>query len=188
MFSNTPDGRKIQVGWAQIGMPGMPFNQTFSFPHRLTLRTTDKGIRMFAEPVKEIEEIYKKKHATKRMELAEGKPVRFDVSGDIFDITATFELGDAKILGLDIGGNRIEYNVEGNRLQDTPLKPVDDKVTIRVLIDRPMMEIIGNKGRVYITRPREKKGEVETVEAFATGGEARLLRLKVNELESIWKK
>lgn len=50
------------------------------------------------------------------------------------------------------------------------------------------MEIIGNNGRVYITRPREKKGEVKTVEAFAAGGTAGFVKVEVNELESIWKK
>ena len=143
---------------------------------------------MFAEPVKEIEKIYKKKRTAREKRLAQDKPVRLDVSGDIFDVTSTFELGDAKILGLDIGGNRIEYNVEGNMLQGAPLKPVDGRVTIRVLIDRPMMEIIGNNGRVYITRPREMKGQVKTIQAFADGGTAKLLKVEVNELESIWKK
>lgn len=187
-FSNAPNGRRIQIGWAQIAMPGMPFNQTFSFPHELTLRTTDDGIRMFAEPVKDIEKIYKKKHSAKKKELTEAKPVKVDVSGDIFDVTVTFKLGDAKVLGLDIGGNRIEYNVEEGRLQDAPLKPVDGKITVRALIDRPMMEIIGNNGRVYITRPREKKGKVETIEAFASGGTAQLVQIEANELKSIWKK
>jgi len=188
LFSNSPDGRRVQIGWAQIGMPGMPFNQTFSFPHELTLRTTDDGIRMFAEPVKEIEKIYKKKHTAKKKKLIEDKGVKLNVSGDIFDVTATFKLGNAKVLGLDIGGNRIEYNAEEGRLQDAPLKPVDGKVTIRVLVDRPMMEIIGNNGRVYITRPREKKGKVETIEAFASGGTAQLVQIEANELKSIWEK
>ena len=184
-FSNPPDGRRIQVGWAQT-CAGRTFSQTFSFPHRLTLRTTDDGIRMFAEPVREIEQIHKKTHTARRKELCDGKPVRLDVSGDIFDITATFRVGDAKVLGLDIGGNRIEYHVEDGRLQDAPLKPVGGKVTIRVLVDRPMLEIIGNNGRVYITRGREKKGKVKTVEAFAVGGTADLAGIEINELESIW--
>jgi fructan beta-fructosidase len=187
-FSNAPDGRRIQVGWAQIAMPDMPFNQTFSFPHELTLRTTEEGIRMFAEPVKEIEQIYKKTHTAKRRELSEGEPVRLNVSGDIFDITATFRVGAAKVLGLDIGGNRIDYHVESGKLQDAPMRPVDGKVTIRVLVDRPTLEIIGNDGRVYITRPRAKKGEFRTVEAFAVGGTAKLVEVEAHELESIWEK
>lgn len=67
------------------------------------------------------------------------------------------------------------------------MKPVDGKVTIQVLVDRPILEICGNKGRVFITRPRGKKGDVKTVEAFAIGGTARLISLEANELESIWK-
>lgn len=39
-FSNSPDGRVVQIGWARIDMPGMPFNQTFSLPTTLTLRST----------------------------------------------------------------------------------------------------------------------------------------------------
>ena len=188
VFNNAPDGRTIQLGWAKIWMPGMPFNQAFSFPHELTLRTTKDGVRMFAEPVKEIEKLYKNKHSAKNKMIAEGRPVRLNVSGDIFDVTATFEPGDAKVLGLDIGGNRIKYSVKTGRLQDAPLKPVDGKVTIRALMDRPIMEINGNHGRVVITTSRAKKGEVRTVEAFAVGGTAKLVKIEVNKLESIWKK
>jgi sucrose-6-phosphate hydrolase SacC (GH32 family) len=58
-FSNSPDGRVVQVGWARIDMPGMPFNQTFSVPTNLTLHTTAGGIRMFANPIKELEQLRK---------------------------------------------------------------------------------------------------------------------------------
>ena len=51
-----------------------------------------------------------------------------------------------------------------------------------------MMEVIGNHGRVVITTHREKKGQIDAVEAFATGGTAKLAELTVHELESIWKK
>lgn len=142
---------------------------------------------MFAEPVKEIEKLHKKKHTAKQKQLAEGKSVELDVSGDIFDIRTTFEIGNATAVGLDIGGERVTYNVNGNNLNGAAMKPVDGKVTIQVLVDRPILEICGNKGRVFITRPRGKKGDVKTVEAFAIGRTARLISLEANELESIWK-
>ena len=50
-FSDTPDGRRIQIGWGNgIAFPGMPFNQQMTIPCELTLRSTDEGIRMFARP------------------------------------------------------------------------------------------------------------------------------------------
>lgn len=73
-------------------------------------------------------------------------------------------------------------------LFDAPLKPIDGKVTIRVLLDRPIMEVNGNDGRVVVTRHRDKPGQVKTIEAFAIGGGAELVKIEVNELESIWKK
>lgn len=142
---------------------------------------------MFAEPVKEIEKLHKNKHTAKQKQLAESKSVELDVSGDIFDIRTTFEIGNATAVGLDIGGERVTYNVNGNNLNGAAMKPVDGKVTIQVLVDRPILEICGNKGRGFITRPHGKKGDVKTVEAFAIGRTARLISLEANELESIWK-
>ncbi|MBN9517649.1 DUF4980 domain-containing protein, partial [bacterium] len=54
-FNRAPGGRAIQVGWAQMDFPGMPFNQAFSLPIELRLKTTPAGVRMFAEPVCELE-------------------------------------------------------------------------------------------------------------------------------------
>lgn len=186
LFSNAPDGRRIQIGWAQIPMPDMPFNQTFTVPHRLTLRSTDEGIRMFAEPVKEIQKLHQKKHSLKGAPLTEDKEVSLNVSGDLFDITATFQIGAATMVGLDLGGERVTYDVNEENLRDASLKPKDGKVTIRVLVDRPMLEIIGNDGQVYITTPRQVYGGLSSVRAFAQGGEAHLVNLEVHELKSIW--
>lgn len=187
VFNNPPDGRRIQIGWAKIAMPGMPFNQTFSFPHRLTLRKTTDGTRLFAEPVREIEKLRKKSHTAEGQELNPEKPAAVRVSGQLFDIRAKFQIGSAKSVGLDIGGNRVTYDVKAQNLDGAKLKPVDGKVTIRVLVDRPMLEVCGNDGRVVITAPRRKRGDVSTVKAIATDGKARLLSLEVHKLESIWK-
>ncbi|MHC4202409.1 MAG: glycoside hydrolase family 32 protein, partial [Planctomycetota bacterium] len=131
-FDNPPDGRKIQIGWARIGMPGMPFNQAFSFPHRLTLRKTPAGVRMYAAPVKEIELIHKRKHSAADRFLNAGGSVSLPVSGELFDVRATFEIGNATSLGLDIGGNRVTYDVGGKKLNGAQMEPVDGKVTIQV--------------------------------------------------------
>jgi len=187
-FSNPPDGRRIQIGWAKIAMPGMPFNQAFTFPHRLTLRQTTDGIRMFATPIQEISKLRKKKHSTGSAELTAESPMTVAVSGELFEIHVEFAVGQAKTIGLDIGGNRVTYDVAGNKLNGADMKPVDGKVSMQVIIDRPMIEICGNDGRVYITSGRGTRGNVSAVKAFAEGGRAGLIKLDVYELESIWKK
>lgn len=185
-FSDAPDGRRIQMGWAQIAMPGMPFNQTFSFPLELTLHTTDDGIRMFAKPVKEIELLHRKKDELPSQDLADGKTARLSVAGELFDVRATFDVGNAKRLGLDVGGNRIVYDAIKQQLGEAPLKPVNGRITLQILVDRPMIEICGNGGRVFITEARERHASVENIEAFAEDGLAKLVTLEAYELKSIW--
>ena len=176
-FNNSPDGRCIQMAWARLNLPGMPFNQAFTFPHQLTLRKTPDGIRLFAQPVEEIAKLRTKTHSAAAGELAPGAPRKVAVSGELFEVRAEFVLGRAKAVGLDIGGNRVTHDVA-----------VDGKVTMQVLIDRPMIEICINNGAIYITEDRGKRGAVASVSAFADGGPAKLVSMEIHELKSIWNK
>ena len=177
IFNNAPDGRCIQMAWARLNMRGMPFTQAFTFPHQLTLRKTPDGIRLFAQPVEEIAKLRTKSHTGAAGELAPDAPRTIAVSGELFEVRAEFVLGQAKMVGLDIGGNRVTHNVAA-----------DGKVTIQVLLDRPMIEICLNNGASYTTEDRAKRGAVASISAFAVGGPAILNSFEVHELKSIWKK
>ena len=71
-YSNVPpeDGRRIQIAWGQIGHPEMPFNQQMNFPVELTLRTTDEGVRLFANPVKEVSLLHSKSFKLEKLPLS----------------------------------------------------------------------------------------------------------------------
>ncbi len=185
-FDSAPNGRRIQIGWVRVDMHGMPFNQTFSFPHELTLRTTEDGVRLFAEPVHEIEKIHVGTHSVQNRTLADGQPVSVATTDQLFDIRATFEIGSAAQVGLQIGGERVVFDAKANKLNEASLKPVDGRVTVQVLVDRPMMEIVGNQGRVFITKSRQP-GDISSIEAFASGGQATLVSLDIHDLKSIWR-
>ena len=176
-FTNAPDRRCIQMAWARLNFPGMPFSQAFTFPHQLTLRKTPDGIRLFAQPVEEIAKLRIKTHTGAAGELAPDAPRKVAVSGELFEVRAQFVLGQAKVVGLDIGGNRVTHDVAA-----------DGMVTIQVLIDRPMIEICLNNGESYTTEGRGKRGAVASITAFAVGGPAMLKSFEIHELKSIWKK
>ena len=108
------------------------------------------------------------------------------VKGELFDIRANFILEGAKSIGLDIGGERITYDASKSLLNDVPLEPENNQITLQILVDRPMLETIGNRGRVFITSSRRILGVVEKISAFAEGGSAKLVSLEVNQLKSIW--
>ena len=184
-FDNPPDGRKIQMGWLRIGAPG-PYNQHFSFPHRLTLRQTEDGVRMYAKPIKEIEDLRAQSNKAKTQELAADKPVSVAIGSDLLDVRLTVEVGDAKAIALNLPGRTIKYDVNGQKLNGTPLKPVEGKISIQVLADRSLTEIVGNDGRVFISGKGPARLDAKEISVVAHGGSAKLLSLEAHELKSIW--
>ena len=58
-FNDVPDGRRIQIGWANIDHRGMPFRGQMLLPTELTLRTTKDGIRLISKPIREVSSLLK---------------------------------------------------------------------------------------------------------------------------------
>jgi fructan beta-fructosidase len=190
-FSNSPDGRVVQVGWARIDIPNMPFNQTFTVPTNLTLRTTEDGVRMFATPIKELEQLRKPNpKAVENKELTSEAPaVKLDAEGQLFDILVTLKKGTASKAVLSFGKNRVTYDFAAQKLDEMPLKLKDGKVTFRVLVDRPMFEVIGDGGACFKTSGRGDMGKpLGTISLTAEGGSLSVESLKAYEMKSTWKK
>lgn len=59
-FSDTPDGRCIQIAWGRVSHAGMPFNSQMQLPTELTLRTTRHGVRLASNPIKEVESLLRR--------------------------------------------------------------------------------------------------------------------------------
>ncbi|MHC5055168.1 MAG: glycoside hydrolase family 32 protein [Planctomycetota bacterium] len=190
-FSNipAPDGRRIQLAWGRSDTPGMPFNQCMLFPVVLTLRTTDDGLAMFAEPVREIESIRKRSHDLGAREFPEGES-SLDVKAELPDVEVEFEAAGAGGFGIDVRGTRVGYDAGANELScgdcKAPLKPEGRAISLRVLVDRTTVEIYANGGRVYMPvaaiAPEGNRG----VAVFAKGGPASVRALKFHELRSAW--
>jgi fructan beta-fructosidase len=188
-FSNAPDGRVIQIGWARIAMPGMPFNQTFSLPTELTLKTTPKGVRMCAQPVQELEMLRGEAESAGGRTLTPDEPVRFETKGQLFDILVVVQPTGASEIVLQFGADRVRYDVAAQRLDEMPLALSDGKLIFRVVVDRPMYEVCGGEGDVYKTAPRKEPGtSIEVIQLSAGGGEAKIETFKVFPMRSIWKK
>ena len=190
-FSNSPDGRVVQVGWARIDIPDMPFNQTCTVPTNLTLHTTEDGVRMFATPIKELEQLRRPNPKSIENEelTAEASIVELDVEDQLFDIPITLRQGTAAKAVLRFGENVATYDFNAQKLDEMPLKMKDGKVTFRVLVDRPMYELIGGGGACYKTSGRRDMGQpIGRISLTGEGGSLTVESLNAYEMTSTWKK
>jgi fructan beta-fructosidase len=199
-FSNAPAGRRIQMAWGVIPTPEMPFNMSLLFPVELSLRTTDEGLRMFAYPVNEIENIYSREHMWSNLKLEPGQNCLSEIEGEFFDIDAEVEVAETDSFGFIINGLSITYDRITHLLscgeEGVVVRPDECIIRLRILADRMSVEIYANDGQVYmpmrnteILTPTEAcvKEEQKSLAVFTKGGDILIHSLTVHELESIWK-
>jgi len=191
-FSDIPpsDGRRIQIGWARVDTPGMPFNQSMTFPVELTLRTTEQGVRMFAQPVRELRRLDAGGYTWGEVAIRPGQNLLDKVEGELFHIVAEFTTGAAEQFGLVVRGTAITYDTQKRQLQcrdkTADLAPVDGRIRLEILVDRTIIEIFANDGRIYMPMGGILPEGNRRLEVFTKPGETVVHSLVVNELESIW--
>ena len=189
-FDNAPNGRRIQMGWMTInGADEAPYTKHHSFPHQLTLHQDDDGIRMYANPIEEIEQLRIKSAKMENQIIDPAKPISLPFTSNTLDVTAEIEIGDAKEITLHIPGTHITYKVEKEMIQnrEIPLKAQNGKITLRVLVDVNLYELIGNDGQIYASFGRDYKLDINEIRVVAHGGKAKLIRLEAHDLKSVWR-
>ena len=194
-FSDIPahDGRRIQIAWMAGGAyPGMPFNQQMSFPVTLRLRTFADGVRLCAEPVKEIENIHGKCRSLSGLALKPGDNPLAGIQGELFDIRVELELGQATAVGLTVRGIPIQYDCRAKQLTclgtSAPLEPTAGKIRLQVLVDRSSLEIFSGDGRINMAYCISPLAENKSLAVFTQGGPATVRSLEAWELKSTWPK
>jgi fructan beta-fructosidase len=192
-FSNAPGGRRIQIGWAQIEFPGMPFNQQMTIPVDLRLRTTADGVRMFAQPVAEVEKLRGRKVEAVGgawQTVTAGKPLATGADGELLDIRATLRPSGARRCGIIARGIPIAYDTKERALTcgkvTAPLTLDGGTLHLRVLVDRGSVEVFANDGRVAVIAAVTPQGDSTAVTLFADGGDMAVRNASVAFLRSAW--
>ena len=186
----TRDGRRIQIGWARIATPDMPFNQMMAFPCELTLRSTAAGPRLCFQPVKELERFHAVRHVWSRVTLAPGTNALAGIQGDLFDLRAQFSVGSTGEVRLVVRGMPVTYGVAKQELvcadRRNPLPPVNGKVRLQVLVDCTSLEIFGNDGLLYMPMAAKFAPDDPSLVLTVSDATVHFDSLEVNELRSIW--
>ena len=191
-FSDTPDGRRIQIGWGNgIAFPGMPFNQQMTIPCELTLHSTNEGLRMFAHPVAELASLHGDKHSWSDPALSAAANPLAGITGDLFEIGVGAEVGADGVLTLEARGVPVVYDAAKKTLRcgdkSAPLGTESGKVSLQILVDRGSIEVFGNNGRVAISHGVIPPEGNRTLSVSVTGGSTRIRGLVVHELKSVWR-
>jgi len=186
-YNNTPDGRRIQIGWGRIEQPGMPFNQMMLFPCELSLRSTTDGIRLFCEPVQEIEVLHDKSVFWEDLTTAEASDKLRTIKDDLLHIELDIEIIHGHTMEIWFRGHRmLHYDGNFNRFNGAPYtsnEPGRFRFNIEMLIDKTSVESYIDKGRLFISEALQRPSPGKGLEIK---GDVQIHSIYVSNLKSIW--
>ncbi|MEV8443941.1 ricin-type beta-trefoil lectin domain protein [Actinosynnema sp. NPDC051121] len=197
-FTNTPTNRVVQMFW-QPGNKGSSWTGNASFPAQLGLRTFPEGIRVTRNPVGEISSVRQAAQTWSNLTISNDLATNpFNgIGADTYEIEATYDLAGATAtdFGFELhrraDGTRdaaIGYDRVRQTLADAPMPPVDNRVKLRVLVDRGQLETFGNDGKVSVTDnvAFDSSSGSLGIRAYANNGTVRIESLAFRRLGKAW--
>ncbi len=188
-FSDTPDGRRIQIGWGQIEQPGMPFNCQMQLPTELTLRTTRDGIRMASFPVEEVRSLLHRQFTAEGplTEAEANAALEPYAKADGLHIRATLHMTYATSAGLVLNGEHlVSYDASHDTVNGrfySPQDPTALALTMDIYIDRTGVEVFLEDG-LFSWSARRGTGLSGGFRFWGT--EIYVTGLQVDTVDSIW--
>jgi fructan beta-fructosidase len=195
-FANIPesDGRRIQIGWGRVTHPDMPFQSQMLLPTELTLRTTKNGIRLFSNPIREVDQLQTLLLQKTAIPAKEANERLLPYSNaDCLRLRFTIKLSHATDAGLDLCGQQLmRYDLNFNHVNGVFYSPEDMtsmEISADMIIDKTSVEVfIDNGAYSYSIERRPAAGEGDNREGFRfRGNNIEIKALSVYSMRSIWK-
>ncbi|MDR0370992.1 MAG: 2,6-beta-D-fructofuranosidase [Prevotellaceae bacterium] len=194
-FNNIPasDGRRIQIGWDRVEQPGMRFKGQMSLPTELTLRTTPNGVRLFANPVKELD-LLNDKLVVSEKNLSPDKAnelLKPYANEAALRIKATVKISHATFWALALSGqNIIDYNLNFNTLNGVFYSQNDFagmEVNAEIFIDKTTFQVFFDNGGIsYCIERRPDPNNTEGFR-FWSDRDFEIKNLEVFTMKNRWK-
>jgi fructan beta-fructosidase len=167
-FSNAPDGRAICMVWARTLQRDRhtPFNQGFTLPIELSLKTTSTGVRCYTAPVKELDALRQKViFAVNDKKIAAGETIiKLEQAQRLLEIDMELETKNIPEKGpieIIIGSTVIQYIPSSKSFPKHKLNSTDNddgQLNLRIYIDTATIEVFAENGAVYYLENRQDQG------------------------------
>ena len=192
-FYNMPagDNRRIQLGWERISYPDMLFNGMMLLPATLSLRTTKEGVRLFSEPVKELEQLQvPENRATGLTAVKANEKLQPYNEATVLRLKITLKLSHATDAGVNLfRQSLLRYDMNSNRVNDVFYSPEDrtsTEISADIILDKTSIEVFIDRGAYsYSMERRPHHDNQEGLHFWRNRIEVK--KLEIYSMKSIWK-
>ncbi|HEX5219619.1 MAG TPA: glycoside hydrolase family 32 protein [Verrucomicrobiae bacterium] len=188
------DGRRILVPWGRLPdgeiFRGMPFNQMMGVPVELKLVSGTAGPTLKVRPIEELKALRRRTHEIKSQSITPDSNPLAAFSGELFELEAQIEVGDAKEISFVVRGVPLTYDVASQQLsclgKKSKFAALDGRISLQIFVDSRSVDIFGDEGRLYMPMATAIAPANRSLKLTSQGGRSSIRSLKVYELKSAW--
>lgn len=199
-WTNTPDGRCIQISWMAGGKyPKMPFNQQLSIPVELTLLGSGQDTSLVRRPVQELETLRGKTIEVSKQMISKSSPLIPDTDAKLLDIEFTVHRQESKSLYIVLRGHPVHFDWEKQELhteasawnkgfggRESVALPDKPSLKVRMLVDTTSLELFLDDGEISASYCFLPGGYRHTLTLNTYSSEQLIEDFVLHELDSIW--
>lgn len=187
-----PEGHCILLGWARGFAADRGWNGCLALPRILTIGPDGHPQQM---PLPQLQALRTHRYRVADTVVDAAGSLLMDVAGDALEIQALLEPGDGKMqlrLRRSVDGSRsIDITYDGSVLdvvgtQIPLLLGFDEPLKLHIFLDKALLELFVNGGRIAVTRVIDAPVEDLGVELVAQDDTISVIALEAWELQTIW--
>ena len=155
-FSNLPDDRVIRMVWDRWRISTVEFRGQMGIPMEMSLEKCNDVYYLQANPVKEIEKIYKdtKKYSNVAVTPTEKFKVPLEKSAYSFKLKS--EYFDSGKMILRVFAVAMEFDFAANELKigdcTSPVSVTKNGFDVTIIVDRCSVEMFVDGGKIFVSR------------------------------------
>ena len=191
-FSNLPNGRIVRMVWDRWKVPAFNFNGQMGIPMEMSLSKYNDTYYIQANPVKEIENIYKTTSTYNNVNLTPDESFSESLESGAYLLKLKGENVKEGIITVSIFGRRIIFDFDKNNMSigdcKAPVSITNSGLDVTIVIDKCSMELFADGGKIYLTcisNNTVSDYNIPRLGVFANKP-VTIDSVEINSLESIW--
>lgn len=193
-FSNLPCGRVVRMVWDSWKLPTLSFKGQMGIPMEMSLCKYEGTYYLEANPVKEIESIYKNTKSYSDVtfttelefsEVLEDTPQLLKINGKFFE---------SGILNVKVFGRVINFDFSKNEMRvgscTAPISLTHNGFDVTVVVDTCSLELFTDGGKIFVSCLDNDTLSDRNIPylTIKSDGEVTLKSIEIHSLNSIWRK
>ena len=188
---NSADNRQLYLAWQQGDNGSKVFSQTMSIPVELKLRRFPEGLRLTANPVRELETLSSWCREFSEIAIDNARVPALSTGipeDDAWDLE--FEVADHSNLSLVICGNDFAFDAGKRVIRFCAAEfalPEDADFKVRILVDRNSYELFVSDGRIWYGKRLRNRPDRPLLAPGQLCGKGVLRNVKLRQVQSVWR-